>query len=215
MKIKGAIFDVDGTLLDSMWMWEGLHKTYFERKGIMLSKENIRKIHSMSFHDGIKYVIDELSLNITKEQMYEEMTDYMLEIYMTEVKVKNGVYKFLDFLYEKGVKMCVLTASERKMIEKVFEKFNLTKYFDNIFYCSELGMHKSSPEVFLKVAEIMGTKPEETVMFEDAEYSALNVVKTDIKLCGVFDESNINQDYLKEIADVYIKDFENAEKYFI
>lgn len=214
MDIKGAIFDVDGTLLDSMWMWNSLHKNYFENKGIILSEENIKKIYSMSIHDGINYLIDALDLDITKEQMYEEMTDYMLEIYLTKVTLKKGVYEFLDFLSEKGVKMCILTASERKMIEKVFVKFSLIKYFDHILYCSELGMHKSSPEVFIKTAEILGTKQEETMMFEDAEYSAKNVIKTRIKLCGVFDESNKNQEYLKEISDIYLESFEDAISYF-
>lgn len=214
MKIKGAIFDVDGTLLDSMWMWEGLHENYFNKKGFKLTKENIENIYSMSFIDGICYSIETLNLDITKEKMYEEMTDYMLEIYMTKVTVKKGVYEFLDFLKEKGVKMCVLTASERKMIEKVFDKFDLTKYFDRVLYCSEMGMHKDNPEIFIKTLEVLGTKKEETFMFEDAEYSAKNVIKTGIKLCGVFDESNKNQRYLKEISDLYLESFEDAKNFF-
>ena len=205
--IKGAIFDMDGTILDSMFIWDTIAEDYLISLGVK-PKENLNEIFkTFTLEQSAEYYRDNYGVTMSVSEIKDGINNMVENIYRETVTLKSGVKDFLLRLKASGVKMCIATVTDRHIAEAVLRRLGVDEYFSEIFVCSEVGFNKESPHIYRCALEYLKTKKEETVVFEDVLH-ALTTAKNDgFMVAAVYDEHETNQKAIKEIADYYIKDF--------
>ena len=206
--IKGAIFDVDGTILNSMGIWNDVGAIYLRKKN-KIPKEGLGEIlYSMSLTEGAKYMIDNYYLDNSVEEIIEGVLSIINDFYLHKVQTKNGVVNLLKFLRKNNIKMIVATSSDYNQIDKAFKRLKIRNFFIDILTCEKVGKSKSYPDIYLKFAEILGTKPEETLVFEDALFAIKTAEKANFKVVGVYDPAEMkNKNSIQSLVKYYIQDF--------
>ncbi|NLU46813.1 MAG: HAD family phosphatase [Syntrophomonadaceae bacterium] len=211
MKIKGAIFDMDGTLLDSMPFWENIGRIYLEQKGIT-PPENLDEIlAAMNLSQSARYFKEVYSIPASEEEIIKEFLGLIESGYRYTLPLKPSVIPFLEGLYQNGVKMCVATATDHALARAALERVGVMKYFDFILSCSQAEVGKDTPEFFLKVLELLQTPKEETMVFEDALHAIKSAKAAGLQVTAVYDKSaHRQQEQIKALADLYIYSFEDG-----
>ena len=204
--IKGAIFDVDGVLLDSMGIWDDLGARYL-RSLDKIPEEGLNKIlFSMSMEQGAEYLNEHYGLNKSVKETVEGIGRMLEDYYFYEVLLKPGAKEILEFLKSKSIKMAAATSSPRTHIEKALSRNGLLGYIDKIYTTSEVGVSKHSPDIYNLAADFLKTKREETLVFEDSLYALNTAKEAGFVTVGVFDEKGeSNQAELENQADLYLK----------
>ncbi len=204
---KGAIFDLDGTIIDSMWIWDTFGEDYLRTLG-KEPKENLAEaFKTFTLQQAAEYYREHYGVNLSAQEIVNDINNMVAEIYRTKVTLKSGVKDFLKRLHYKGVKMCVATVTDRAIAEDVLKRLGVLEYFSEIFSCAEVGYDKTTSHIYRKALEYLGTEKTETVVFEDVVH-ALKTAKDDgFKVAAVYDEHELSQEQMKEISDYYIKDF--------
>lgn len=204
--IKGAIFDMDGTLLDSMPVWEHASERYLEKRGIKPKEKLSEILFSMSMQQGAAYVKESYGLTETVEEIVKGVNGIVAEFYQTEVLPKPGVRELLKQLRARGIKMAVATSTDRTHVEAALKRTEIYEFFEGIFTCSEVGAGKVKPAVYDAASECLSVKPEETLVFEDALYAIRTAKAAGYGTVGVFDAaSEREQDVIQTVADIYVK----------
>ena len=204
MEFSAAIFDVDGTLLDSMPLWEHVGEQYLIEKGCIPKPGMEERVRTMSMSQIADYCRTEYGITDSPETIIEEINGMVLEQYRTQVQAKPSIPELLERLKREGVRLAVATARDRCVIEPARERTGLLPYFDLFLTCSEVGAGKDSPAIFLKAAETLETVPEQTVVFEDSLYAMKTAARAGFLLAGIFDESAAGeQDAIQTLADWY------------
>ena len=186
--IKGAIFDADGTLLDSLPVWEIVPALYLKTVGVNAKPELPKQVFAMTFEEGSAFIKKEYGLTQSEDEIKKGILETANEQYKSSIPLKNGIKELLEDLHAKGIPMCVASSSQRFQLEPAFKRLGIFDYFEEIFCSSEIGVSKTEPDIYLKASERMGTLPEETCVFEDALFAILTAQKAGFKTCGVFDE---------------------------
>ena len=204
--IKGAIFDVDGVLLDSMGIWDDLGARYL-RSLDKIPEEGLNKIlFSMSMEQGAEYLNEHYGLNKSVKETVEGIGRMLEDYYFYEVLLKPGAKEVLEFLKSKNIKMAAATSSPRTHIEKALSRNGLLGYIDKIYTTSEVGVSKHSPDIYNLAADFLKTKSEETLVFEDSLYALKTAKEAGYVAVGVYDEKGENnQAELENQADLYLK----------
>ena len=214
MKLEGAIFDVDGTLLDSMEMWATLGSRYLKSLGILPKEGLDNALKEMSISQGLEYIKKEYNVKLSNEKMSTLLDKFMEDYYKFEVDLKPHVRLFLELLRAKGIKMCIATATERKLIENAFDRLKISHFFEGIFTCTEVGFSKADPTIYRKSQEFLNIKKEKTIVFEDALHALKTAQNDGFKVVAVFDSYEQNQEELIREADVYLKDFDDLSLFW-
>lgn len=208
MAIKGAIFDMDGTLLDSMPVWEHASERYLQNKGIVVREKLSEILFSMSMRQGAAYVKENYGLEEDIETIVAGVNAIVFEAYEKEVQPKAGVREFLENLKQAGILMVVATSTDRPMVEMALKRTGLAPYFERIFTCTEVGAGKVRPDIFYAAAKFLGTQKEETWVFEDALYAMETAGKAGFKIVGIYDAASAKeQGQIRELADIYLQDW--------
>ena len=204
--IKGAIFDIDGVLLDSMGIWDDLGARYLRSLG-RIPEEGLNKIlFSMSMEQGAEYLNEHYGLNKSVKETVDGIGRMLEDYYFYEVLLKPGAKEILEFLKSKSIKMAAATSSPRTHIEKALSRNGLLGYIDKIYTTSEVGVSKHSPDIYNLAADFLKTKSEETLVFEDSLYALKTAKEAGYVTVGVFDEKGeSNQAELENQADLYLK----------
>ena len=204
--IKGAIFDIDGVLLDSMGIWDDLGARYL-RSLDKIPEEGLNKIlFSMSMEQGAEYLNEHYGLNKSVKETVEGIGKMLEDYYFYEVLLKPGAKEILEFLKSKNIKMVAATSSPRTHIEKALSRNGLLGYIEKIYTTSEVGVSKHSPDIYNLAADFLKTKREETLVFEDSLYALNTAKEAGFVTVGVFDEKGeSNQAELENQADLYLK----------
>lgn len=207
--IKGAIFDFDGTLVDSMFIWDTFGEDYLKSFGIE-PKENLTEtFKTFTLEQAAEYYRNNYDINLSVKEIVEGINNMVAEIYHTKVELKPGVRDFLKRLKSSGIKMCIATVTDRVVVEDVLKRLNIYEYFSAIFTCAEVGCNKETPEIYRQALMHLGTDKKETVVFEDVVY-ALKTAKNDgFKVAAVYDSHESRQEEIKEISNYYVTDFGN------
>lgn len=213
--IKGAIFDVDGTLLDSMPIWGELGDRYLEKKGIAVDYSQGDKLFTMTMEEGAEYFKETYGLKESVQEIIREINQQIEGFYFYEVQLKPGVKEFLDGLKDKGVKLAVATATDRYLIEAAFSRLGIKQYFCNIYTCSEVGAGKEEPKIYHEAAAYMGTSPRETLVFEDALHGIYTCSKEGYKTVALYDPvSEEKQEELRQAAQIYLRQYDAFEQFW-
>lgn len=211
-KIQAVIFDMDGTLIDSMWMWKQIDIEYLGRFHIPLPADLQHEIEGMSFSETAAYFKKRFQIPHTIEQIKENWNRMAWGKYEKEVTVKEGVFDFLNYLKEHGVKMGIATSNSVELANMVLEKRGLTPYFDAVHTSCEVKRGKPYPDIYEFVAEKLGVMPEHCLVFEDVVHGILAGKAAHMKVCAVYDAySNDQDEEKKRLADYYINSFEELK----
>lgn len=211
-KIKYAIFDADGTLMDSMHIWDTLDGAFLRMRGIVPDEDRI--FMRYGYFNAVEYMIEKYNLNMTPVQVKADIMK-ILEYYYNNVPVaKNGVKDFLQKLNDNGVHCVVATATDRYLMEPALERNGLLKYFDRVFSTKEIGVSKQKPDIFNIARDFLGAD-DNLFIFEDAAYAIDTAKKAGYKVVAVEDYSAADDiDFIKNTADYYISDYSEMYKIF-
>lgn len=201
MKITGAIFDMDGTLIDSMDYWAIVATEYLKSVGIVPPRDTDRDY----LENGMKSWHERSCPNIPYEEVSRGIYGIMEVYYDKNVSLKTGVKAMLEKLRAHGVKMCLATATDRFLVEKVLGKLGILEYFSAIFTSKEVGFGKRYPLIYEKAREFLGTDKETTYVFEDAIYAIKTCHQNNIKVVGVYDKNSYaDKEEVVSLCDYYI-----------
>lgn len=205
--LKGAIFDLDGTLLDSMFIWDTIGEDYLRTLG-KEPHENLKEAFmTLTLEEAAEYYREHYGVTLSVKEIVDGVNAMVEGIYRTKVTPKSGVTDYLRLLKDNGVKMCIATVTDRYLVEETLERLGILHYFSGIFTCAQVGYGKDKPIIYRKALEQLGTPKEDTYVFEDALY-ALKTARADgFPTVGVYDRHENRQDELKNLADYYIRDF--------
>ena len=210
MDIKGAIFDCDGTLVDSLGFWsifyEMLGERYFNDKSFWPRPEDDHAMRTQN----TEFLGRTLHTKYGAGESAEEIRDWFYDrfgwYYDNVVPLKPGVRELLAYWKEQNVKMCVATASEIHMVKKILERHGVMDYFEDVISCTKVGAGKDKPDVFLAAAEFLGTSLEQTWVVEDSVLAIETAKKAGFPVVGVYDANGFGQERAKELSDVYVQE---------
>lgn len=208
--MRGAIFDVDGTLLDSMFIWDTIGEAYLRTLGYT-PKENLAEIfQTFTLEQSAEYYRKEYGVPLSCEEIVDGIHQMSEHFYTDTVQPKAGVAAFLALLKKHGVKMCIATATDRCCVEAALERCGIRKYFSGIFTCAEVGHGKTKPDIYRVANASLNTPKAETYVFEDACHAAQTAAADGFPVVAVYDASEKQQKELRRVAQVFLRSFEDT-----
>lgn len=203
--LKYAIFDLDGTLTDSMYIWHWLAEAYFQKKGLIPQEELTKGMDSMSLPEVAACLIRIYGLSQTPEEICQEFQDMVYEEYAQRVQLKEGVAEALKLFHQQGVKMGIATASLQKPVQAALSRLGVWELFQCCCTCDQAGAGKESPAVFTLCQKQLGaSSPQEAVVFEDSLYAARTAKKSGFWVAGVWDSSSAKKEpQMRQLCDYY------------
>lgn len=205
--LKGAIFDFDGTLVDSMFIWDTIGEDYLRSLGKEPHEDLKETFLTLTLEEAAEYYRTHYGVTLFVKEIVDGVNAMVEGIYKTRVTLKHGVAEYLRLLKENGARMCIATVTDRYLVEETLERLGILHYFSEIFTCAEVGYGKDKPIIYRKALEHLDTAKNETYVFEDSLF-ALKTAKADgFTTVGVYDRHENRQDNLKNLADYYIDDF--------
>ena len=210
MRLQSAIFDMDGTLLDSMHIWNAVGPKTLRSMGIEPAPDLGDRLMLMTFRDGAALCKEEYHLSESVEEIMDLTKARVRSFYETQVQAKPGVKKFLSLLKMEGVWMYIATNTDRDLVEAALKHTGLDGYFRGILTCGEVGVgKKDSPEIYERCLRRLRGNKKDTVIFEDALHAIQTAKTAGFRVCGVYDPSaEDDQEEIKSLSDYYIRSFE-------
>lgn len=206
---RAAIFDLDGTLFDSMPFWNHIDELFLSRRGINeVPADYLLAIAHLGAEETARYTIERFGLTESPEEMMSEWRGDALRFYANDVKMKDGAYDFLVHLRGKGVRMAVATASEDDLFMPAIKRLGLEGFFDAYARVSEVPRKKDFPDVYELACTRLGVSKEDTVVFEDICTAVCGAKSGGFRVVAVYDEtSERDKDIIMQTADVFTVSF--------
>ena len=203
--IDAVIFDMDGSLVDSMWLWKSIDIEYLGRYGIPLPEDLQSRIEGMSFSETAVYFKEHFDIPDSLEEIKASWNRMAWDKYMNEVPLKPGIPEFLNGCRENGIKLGIATSNSRELVENVAEVHNLRTYFTSIVTGCDVARGKPSPDIYLEVARQLEVVPARCLVFEDIVPGILAGKRAGMRVCAVEDAYSLqSRKVKKELADYYI-----------
>ncbi len=206
--IEAVIFDLDGSLVDSMWMWHAIDIEYLGRFGIPLPDDLQSKIEGMCFHETANYFKANFPIPDPVEKIKEDWNRMAWDKYANEVPLKPGIPEFLEGCRANGLRLGIATSNSRELVENVASVHGLKDYFSCIMTGCGVGRGKPAPDIYLAVARELGTDPAKCLVFEDIIPGIQAGRSAGMRVCAVEDEYSAGQrEEKRRLADYYVEDF--------
>lgn len=205
--VDGIIFDFDGTLADSMWVWDEVDRRFFESRGIPFTQEYGEIIAMLGFEGGAAYTIEHFHLDESADDIIEEWKETAGESYATQVQLKVGAKEYLKRCKQAGMPISIATSLQRNLLEPALKNNGVFGLFNAICVCDELGEGgKSTPRVYEEAARLVGVPLERCAIFEDVVTPAKTAKKTGAYVVGVYDEHKQQAtEELRGIVDLFVE----------
>lgn len=205
---EAIIFDLDGTLIDSMWIWKQIDIDFLEKRNIVLPDDLQKDIEGMSFTETANYFIERFALNESLEDIQREWNEMAKQFYRKHIPLKEQVYEVIQYALSRGIKLGIGTSNSRELLHEVMEAHGLNAWFDSVRTSCEVAKGKPSPDIFLKVAEDLMVNPERCLVFEDTHAGVLAAKNAGMTVYAIYDDlSAPYMDVIKRDADAYINSF--------
>ena len=188
-RYKAAIFDLDGTLVDSMRVWDHVCRDWLTGKGIVAENELEQKIASMTLTQSAEYVIRHYNIDLPPSRVMKEWEDMVLYQYGHTIPLKDGATELLELLAAKGIKLGIETSSFPAACEKILSRHGIRGYFSAIVYSDSVSRDKTFPDIFLACAQKLGVKPADCVVFEDFYTALAGIRAAGMGAAAVYDDS--------------------------
>jgi len=212
--LEGAIFDLDGTLIDSMGAWDNVPIDYLHSVGCEPAADLHVRFRAMSQTQAAEYFISEYSVDKPLDDILKGINALIERYYFDSAELKHGVGELLEEMYAAGIKMCIATATDRYMVEAALKRCGIEKYFAEIFTCGEVGHAKNEPTIFRIATEFLGTDKSKTAVIEDSLHAITTATADGFPVVAVYDAFEAAPEKVKALADIYIDDFENDSHIF-
>lgn len=213
MRIRGAIFDVDGTLLDSMSAWDTIGEAYLRSIGHEPEEDLNEVFRNMSLCQAARYYQTRYGVTLSIDEIMAGVNTMLERYYRSEARLKPGVAELLEQLRGSGVKMCIATATDRELVEAALERCGVLSCFGEIFTCNEVGHGKDEPYIFETALRFLGTSKAETIVFDDALYAVRTAKETGFPVAAVYDSHEKAQDKIRTLADIYLEELTQLDKF--
>jgi len=214
----GLIFDMDGTLLESMTLWHTLGERYLKGRGIHDVPHDMNEtLYPMDMHQSARWIKTHFGLPDSPEDIIEGVESMLAAQYRHHIEPKAGTIDFLERLAETGrYRMCLATATARHLVEPALERTGLAKYFEFILTTKEVGVGKHRPDIFLKALAQLDLPLSEAVVFEDALYAVETAKHAGFSVVAVADvEARAEQEAIRRVADAFVERIEDALPLFL
>lgn len=216
LNIRAAIFDMDGTLVDSLMLWDvlsdALAERYPEKAGTVISEEDNKLIRVLPLDAAMNRLHDHYGLGESGEELTAFCASVFMDFYSNRVELKPGVLQFLDHLRDLGVRMCIASATPLPLVEAALEHCGIRGYFDTVFSCGELGKGKDTPDIYYMARDYLGADDRTTWVFEDSYVAVNTAAGIGMPTVGIYDPYNPYQDKIRGLVDHYIAPGETLMK---
>ena len=211
MSIRAAIFDLDGTLLDSLHVWEKVDADFLSGRGIAIPPDYVDAVGSMGFRDAAEYTITRFGLTDTPEDLMHEWNEMAVYEYGHSIRLKPHAEAYLRNLRQKGIKLAVATGLPRVLYAPALENIGITSLFDTVCGVEDAGRSKPHPAVFLLATSRLGVKPGECAIFEDDLAALAGAKRVGMRTYGVYDAASTSDwEAMQRIADGVVLSFAQA-----
>lgn len=206
--IEAVIFDLDGTLVDSMGMWHEIDKAYLGKFEIPLPIDLQKEIEGLSFSETAQYFKNTFAIPDTVEKIQKDWNEMAWDQYCNQVPLKNGVMEFLEYLKENNIKVGIATSNSRELVTAILQSHGIQPYFSCIMTSNEVPKGKPAPDIYLKVAENFQVPPEKCLVFEDIVNGIQAGLSAGMRVCAVEDVySAYQRDMKAKMAHYYIESY--------
>lgn len=216
MKIESIIFDMDGTLVDSLMIWDVLWSKFGERflgdAGFRPRPEVDKAVRTLTLKDAMCHVHEVEKIGKNGEELLDAANEIMIDFYSNTVELKSGVKEFLDWADKCGIKMCIASATDKKLVEIAVSHTGIGKYISKLFSCADIGKGKEHPDVYKIAHEYLGTDIDKTWVFEDSAAALCTARSIGMPTVGIYDKFNFGHDVVAENSTIHIGDGETLKK---
>lgn len=212
--LKGVIFDFDGTLFDSMFVWDAVGETYLRSLG-KEPEEGLRKaLKNMSLQQSAAYLQEHYQLKLSVEEICAGINRTVESFYFHTVQPKPGILEMLEEMKQRNINMCIATATDRYQVNAALARCHMDHYFSGIFTCTEAGKGKDDPAIFRTAMASLHTERSNTIVFEDAHYAIRTAKEDGFMVAAVYDAHEEKQQEIRQMADVYLPDFQDRTRFW-
>lgn len=205
--IQGIIFDFDGTLFDSMFIWNTAGEVYLRSIGKEPEADLQKVLKPMSLLQSAQYIREKYQIPLSVEEIMDGVNRTVEDFYFHTVEPKPGVIAFLEELYRRNIKMCIATATDRYQVEAALQRCEMHHFFSEIFTCTEVGSGKDRPDIFCKAMEHLQTDRSTTAVVEDAYHAVYTAKQDRFYVVGVHDSHESRKPELLQLVDAYLADY--------
>lgn len=212
-KLKAFIFDLDGTLIDSMPLWDEIYAAPFEKSGIPVPDGYLLAVNHMSLDECVKYTLESTPLRCDAKALVSAWSGLAAKAYGESVPLKDGASDLLRFLRSEGIRLAIATALPLSLAMPCLKRLGVAEFFDAILSTDDVSRGKDDPAVYFAAAEKLGAIPSECAVVEDSHVGIAVAAKAGFFTIGVFDKSSIkHEDEISAIADVYVRSLVEIEE---
>ena len=209
--MNAYIFDLDGTLLDSMNVWEQIDVDFLSKRGFDVPEDYFDAVGSLSFQEAAEYTIERFNLPDTVDNLLVEWNSMAVYAYVNTVPLKPNALEYLTALKNRGAKLAIATSLPAALYEPVLRNHGIMELFDVVCSTDEVTHGKTRPDVFILAAQRLGVAPEMCVVFEDILQAMQSARRAGMTVYGVYDDSSSEHwEAIKKTADGVIYDFKDA-----
>lgn len=205
--MKAALFDLDGTLVDSMWVWDRLMVDFLTKYQLPEIPEVMEKVTHMSLVQSAPYVKQAYGLSMTPEEILAEWMDMVYHAYAEEIRLKPGAKEYLESLKNQGIHIGLVTACAPELCTACLKNNEIETLFDTITYVDDVGRGKDFPDIYIECLRRLNAEPKDAVLFEDILTGLRTAKKIGLHVVAVEENNEEDAEILKQEADLYIKDF--------
>lgn len=210
---KAIIFDLDGTLVNSMWVWHDIDIEYLGRYGYEVPSDLVLEIEGMGFTETAAYFKKRFAIPDTIEEIKTEWNRMAFEKYATAVPLKTGLAGFLKKIREAGLKVGIASSNSRELIMACLKNHQIDDCFDCITTSCDVAKGKPAPDIYLHVAKTLGVEPAQCLVFEDVPMGILAGKNAGMQVCAVEDDHSKDQrEEKRRLADFYITSYDEISE---
>ncbi|MDE6943894.1 MAG: HAD family phosphatase [Lachnospiraceae bacterium] len=206
--IEAVIFDLDGSMVDSMWVWKSVDIEYLGRRGIAMPEDLQASIGGRSFTETAVYFKERFRLPDSLETIKADWNRMAWDKYTHEVPLKKGVRELLQYCRRQGIKMGIATSNSRELVENIVAVHHLERFFSCIVTGCDVAKGKPAPDIYLAAAKHLKVDPAHCLVFEDIVHGIQAGKTAGMKVCAVYDKySEYQEEEKKMLADYYTREF--------